>query len=282
MDEFDYSLDAINVLSLFHDSEFIVYVEGEDDVCFWQNILNLANISNYYIESVGGSENLGSKISQIMTGGARIIVAKDRDDTLLDVNAHEHTQIVTTHGYSIENHMYCPVTINNIINNLAKTKTELVAIIHSWYDIICKTCQDLILYNIANNIYGKGVKVFGDNCCRYLVPSNSCKLCKSEIDLYVSDIKCYFCDEEIEKSNMLVGSYTYHNRYLIKGHFLTHAVINLIKVLVKKITGKKVILPIDNLYALTVDGCNKCKNICEELNSIIEKVKLAHAAIERI
>ncbi len=36
MDEFHYSSEAENILNRFYQAEIMVYVEGDDDICFWE------------------------------------------------------------------------------------------------------------------------------------------------------------------------------------------------------------------------------------------------------
>ncbi len=279
MDDFDYSLDALDVLSLFHDCDSILYVEGEDDICFWNSILKIADIKGYYIESVNGSKNLIPLMDKIISDGSKILVAKDKDDTLLDDGCDKHVQIVTTYGHSIENHLYCPVIINNIINSFIRSEVDLSEVINTWYSDLCEVCNGLIVFNIANNIFKKGVSIFGDNCCRFLTTKRSCKLSKANIDIFIYGIKESFFEHEITKSNDLIEMYDGNKRYLINGHFITNAIINFIKSMVRRLTNKSITLPIDNLYALTINGCSMCKNRCKEILEIVEYMKLANLAI---
>jgi len=279
MDKFDYSIDATNVMNLFHDSDFVVYVEGEDDKCFWGNMLELSGLSNYYIEDVGGCENLEPKINQVVNDSAKIIVARDNDYSDFSSSKTNHVQIVNTNGHSIENTLYCPTTINYIIRNMSKTLSNNVSHIEQWFDVFCNDCIDLIHYDIANNIYDKSVSVLGDSCVRLLTSNTSIKLSTSETNKLVASVKPHFKASEINKVKSNVANSNKKLRLIIKGHFLTHAVANIIKHFTKLISNKSITLPNSNLYALCINGCTICKEKCSDIINIMNSLNAAYQAI---
>ena len=61
----EYSTEALNVLRYFHDSEIIIFVEGDDDILFWDVISNKAGLLGVKIESAGGKNELLKKIDKI-------------------------------------------------------------------------------------------------------------------------------------------------------------------------------------------------------------------------
>lgn len=65
MSEFEYSIDALNVKSSFYKANSIIYVEGDEDVMFWNEIFSRIDGFDYQIETLGGSEELDKYIEKI-------------------------------------------------------------------------------------------------------------------------------------------------------------------------------------------------------------------------
>ena len=64
-------------------------------------------------------------------------------------------------------------------------------------------------------------------------------------------------------------------RYIIKGHFITHAVINLIKQKVQTNTFQKVTLSNDAIYAEFVHCRRQCKDICQDRQYLFTTIENA-------
>ena len=63
MSDIQYSTDALNVLSDFYGVDTLVYVEGDDDVIFWQAIFEKFASRSVRFESVGGDAALAKRIA---------------------------------------------------------------------------------------------------------------------------------------------------------------------------------------------------------------------------
>ena len=80
-------------------------------------------------------------------------------------------------------------------------------------------------------------------------------------------------EEEVEEATGEVEEDERDLWYLIKGHFLTHAVLNYIKNSVRKERRKDLMLPIESLFALTIDGCENCAFNCFDSTTVISRIK---------
>ena len=110
----EYSRDAVNVLSKFHETDFIIYVEDEDDKYFWDTIFKLNEVKfTYYFEPVNGCVALDDKIEKIIRFelGESILVARDSDYIVLSNKAKENDRVIYTYGYSIENCIFNKINI---------------------------------------------------------------------------------------------------------------------------------------------------------------------------
>jgi len=277
--EWLYSTEALNVLDKFHNSNYIIFVEGDEDVAFWDAIFEKANVKDYYIESAGGIEELKKIMAQILTEDARVIVACDSEYSMLLNNKPEHKQIITTYGNSIENTMYCPKTINAIINKLSHKIEDREDLISEWIEYFCKASKVLVVYDIAREKYTKPIVVCGNNCSRFLSSDRSSRLNETAISEFISSINPHFTKPEVEECQRILAESEYGLRHIIRGHFLTNGVVNLIKGFTKRILGKSPVIPLDMLYALTCDGCKQCNNECPEYLIVEQRIKDAVSSL---
>jgi hypothetical protein len=277
----EYSTDALNVKSQFYNKEISVYVEGKEDIIFWESIFKTCQLEDYYIEDTNGFENLTNYMDKIIDDNATIIVACDCDHSpfILDYK-YNNLRIIKTYGYSIENTMYCIHNIEQSIKRYAKTRKSFHPKINEWYNKFAILSKDLLKYDIANIRFSKGTRILGDKCNRFLKSEDSIDLSPIKINHYLSKILSRFTEEEIQECTDLIDADERELRYLIKGHFLTNGVINLIKQVVLQETGIKVSISIDSLYSLMVTCINTCDKGCPDLPHLTKASKDAFATFQ--
>lgn len=256
--DFEYSSDAIENKAAFFDKNYTVYVEGPEDILFWDNLFQEAGLCDFHIEDVGGSENLEPYMDEIIQNDLNIIVACDSDYGSLDNALTFNSKIIYTHGFSIENSMYRIDKINEIIQYLAKKRVDLKEEIKLWQLDFEEKCESLLIYDYANHKFDKGITVLGLNSCRYLVNNSSKFLCNTKINKAIENIKGTISEEEFEKAKTELEKSPLNNWFHIRGHFLSNAVYNLIKSTSERIGGNNVSFSLDALYVMTVN-CSKYK-----------------------
>ena len=279
-----YSTEALNVLYQFHDCDVIIFVEGDDDVLFWNVISAKAGIIRYRIEVSGGKNELNKKIEKVVNENAQIIIACDSDHSPFCENTFEHKQIVKTYGYSIENSMYCPKFIAEIIKKLSRKIIGSDPPSEKRMNQFVDDAKKLLIYDIANHRYQKGISVFGDNCSIFLKSNRSTALSIKKIETFIESIKTNFRKTELLRCEELVNKDSRELRCLIKGHFLTNVVINIIKERVSEIIGhrKSGLFTTEHLYTSSIDYCNNCKpSNCKELSSMVRGMKVAYAEVKK-
>jgi len=273
--EWSYETNALDVLDKFHESNFVVKVEGDEDVVFWSTLFDKAGIQSYYMEPTGGINELKKVMSQILNNNARVIVACDSDYSILLNTLPNHKRIITTYGHSIENSMYCPKIINAVVNKLSHNVQDREGYFLDWIDSFCEAARVLVVYDIAREKYNKPIVVCGINCSRFLKSPRSSRLDGNAISGYISSIIHHFNNHEIEKCEQLLVSCSLDVRYIIRGHFLTNGVINFVKNATRRILGKAPAIPLNLFYALTSDGCKSCNNSCPEFAIVKERISNA-------
>ena len=137
----------------------MVYVEGDDDIPFW----------NYYfpsdicqIECVGGCENLTEKIDNIERGLLKCIVACDADYSFYHDDVQEHKLVVRTESHSIECLLYCPYKLNYLLQKHSRRIVDFTPSIISKYQQFETDIEELVLYDITNDVYKKGMQILAN------------------------------------------------------------------------------------------------------------------------
>ena len=153
-----------------------------------------------------------------------------------------------------------------------RKKVDISTDYNKWLEDFSTSVRDLIILDIANHKYQKGISVFGDNCYKFLKGQKSFEICNLKTEKFIESIKPNFSTQEIETVENLVNQTEKDLWFHIKGHFITHAIINLIKKLVRKNSGQNISLTTDFLYTLTIE----CKENWEnriDLKTVIEDIK---------
>ena len=272
-ENFSFSIKAQNVEAKFYNKKAVVYVEGDDDLIFWQVFFPS---SDFTMKKVNGCKNLEKKIYEIENNGLKCIVACDSDYTSFECSPKEHPLIVRTLSHSIECVMYCPINLNECVKKLSRTIEDKIDNIIQYYEQFGDDIKELVAYDIANNIHKiVGIKITGDSCCRFLKSSHSCHIDRKKVSTYLDDIKTSFDNSVIENILHSIELDKRTMRQITKGHFQTSFVINLIKSLVKQTSGIDVTISGDALYALLVNCPLSCHKECDEVSTIKLRINKA-------
>ncbi|MGD8107805.1 DUF4435 domain-containing protein [Pantoea sp. FN0302] len=250
MDELNHSLEAENILNLFYQSDYIVYVEGPDDICFWEKVLKETTDLTFEVQDVGGSTRLFSYMDSIINDDLKVIVACDSDLTLFDSNQKKHPRILRTYGYAIENTYIDQASIKLIIKNIAKLKSQQAESlkIMEWLTDIDQKTRKLVQLDIFNQKHRCGISVVGDNATRFMKNSASCYLCEEKIESFINQIKpnlVGYDDAAIENE---INSHGLKHFLWLRGHFFFSAAAKLISIQAARF-GKKPSISTESLYS---------------------------------
>ncbi|MBK8111628.1 MAG: DUF4435 domain-containing protein [Saprospiraceae bacterium] len=135
--------------------------------------------------------------------------------------------------------------IETTISNFCRKKLDLSAEFNTWHSEFSENVYDLIVLDIANSRFKKGVSIFGDNCFRFLSNKHSYKICENRVKKFKDSIKDKFSEDELNAVKELIYKSEKDLWFMIKGHFITHALINLIKYTVRKYSGDTKSLTLD-------------------------------------
>jgi Protein of unknown function (DUF4435) len=253
-----YSADALDVLHAFHETSVVIFVEGEADKIYWNWVAAEAGVRNYTLDSVGGGSQINEKIRLVAEDDAAIVVACDSDHSAFLPDTVVHERVVRTHGYSIENTMYCPNTLRRLLIKLSRSLSVEMAVVNGWYERFSLSVFPLLIYSIANQLYGTGVEVFGNSSARHLVNNRSPNLSDAKIESHIESFKDKFTEGQLRACRRKVVRDGREIRLLVKGHYLSVAVANFLKEETMRIRGNKITLSNEHLFTETVDACQTC------------------------
>jgi hypothetical protein len=261
MSELNHSREAAEVLSMFYGKEITVFVEGPDDVWFWSSLFEKYGNAKLHFEEVKGYQQLKKRMDEIINDEAVFIVAADGDYSAF-TDSIIHHRIVRTYGYSIENTMYCPRTLNNVAQRMARSRD-------SFYDTMIDYIKDfneksrcLLIIDIANQVHQKGLSLECENSSRYLTNSQSVSLDENKINEQCDQHSTSFTKDEIDEITQKIDDDGRGVYVLIRGHFITNIATNWIKKEVYKSNHRHILISHDNLYSSCVTGCQSCQEEC--------------------
>lgn len=154
-----HSNGGISVLNQFYGTNVMLYVEGDDDIPFWDNLFRRFSPPNFYtIEQTHGKEVLQTYINGIKDGTlSNVMVACDSDySALLETEIVTHPLIVTTFGHSIENTMFCIPMLASYICRLKKTTENLSASVSTWIHVFEDKGRELLKIDVLNALKPRG------------------------------------------------------------------------------------------------------------------------------
>jgi hypothetical protein len=130
-----------------------------------------------------------------------------------------------------------------------------------WINEFGERNRGLLELDLANEMYGKGIQVMGSNCSRFLKSNNSCVIDNAKIQTHTKTIKKKFNKTELTEAKNKIAKIVKQIYFFIRGHFLTHAVINFIKTKVRSESGRNVTFSDENLFAILINTFEaKCMN----------------------
>lgn len=250
MDDFHYSADAENIMSLFYQAEVMVYVEGPDDICFWETVFNKVSALKVEVHDVGGCEELNKYIERVIEEDLNIIIACDSDFTALNTSNTLDKRIIKTPGHSIENTFINESGVYKAIKTLGKLpqKTMNEINITVWKDDFYSKMEPLIKLDIYNYIYNKGIAVIGDNADRFMKSKKSNIICEQKISTYQQSILGKFGIESQSEIDSALNITPIDYRKWLRGHFLFSAIHRLVSTTAEK-SGKSISLSYESLYS---------------------------------
>lgn len=248
MAEWDYSIDALNVKSAFYEAKVIIYVEGDDDILFWQEVFSRVADAEFEVEVADGSGQLDKHIEEIGTGMLKAIAARDADFLSVLGLTSVNPKVLYTSGYSIENSLYTIDAVAHLARAWGKSMRITVADCERWIFDLAACIAPLVHLDVANALSNAGEPTLGDNCTRFMKGQSSATLCPMKISEQVSLTAATVPKKAVAAARAAVGEDPITILNYLRGHFLASAVLKFISASAKA-HGRKINISADSLYA---------------------------------
>lgn len=260
---------AISIIHKFYDKKFMLYVEGDDDISFWDEQFRKYLPTDFYeIEQVHGKDNLAEYILGIANGAlTNVVVACDSDySKFFKDKIPEHGCIVRTYGHSIENTMFCPLSIAVYIRRMTNTSNDYLGDIIEWVEKFCNSAKVLLPYEIKNAVDSFHIdnlpKIFNNGYHYFKTSATNQDLDDGKISQFIASINTNYNQDEIFAIEEDIESDERELRFLIQGHFFAEGVMNYIRNKIKKIKGKSISISNDSFYESFIDCKHTCNPLC--------------------
>lgn len=239
MDDLEYSAEAKNVLSDFHEVDLMFFVEGDDDVPFWEFLLAKLSVIRFRVESVGGKHNLKKYIDEILSNKINGVVGLDLDYSFFE-NVAQHPRIIKTYGYSIENTIISGDVIFDAIRALGRlSKKDIdLGVIEEWFSAFKRSVSALIFLDIESVMRGVGIEVLGSSCHRFLKNKGSHELCEIKIDRHLKSLNLNISVGRRAALSRKIRNFDRVIFDFVRGHFLFSWIMNMVSCYIKKYRDK--------------------------------------------
>ncbi len=189
MSELEYSVEARNVLDKFFAVDTLVYVEGDDDIVFWELLFDHFSEIDVKVEDAGGKKQLEARLAEISSGAGDFLIAMDSDYDLLQEHS-DHPQVLRTFGYSMENTVVSEVTLQRLVRHIAKVPSLSFPLMSAqeWLSDLESATEPLILADIVNRTEGIGQTVISKNCDRFLTSRRSSSICPRKVESHLQEL----------------------------------------------------------------------------------------------
>lgn len=239
MVDFYHSDGAENIMHMFYGADNMVYVEGIDDVPFWELIFSKVIENTVEVQDVGGSKELEKYAQKVLKGDLEGVIACDSDFEVIK-NTITNPRIIRTFGYSIENSLICPTTIEKVIKNVGKLslKRSPKEQISNWIGSFNSSVERLVYYDIYNELESYGIAVIGDNCSRFLKSKNSYEICQYKINSFIASLEFDLSEESVNDIIVKLNKLPRTTSDFVRGHFLFSAAARFISSIIKQLNSK--------------------------------------------
>lgn len=263
----EHSNDGISVLYQFNETKVMLYVEGVDDIPFWNGIFSKYAPKGFYeLEQTHGKKGLKKYIDGICDGSLKnVMVACDSDYSSFSENQSiSHPLIVTTYGHSIENSMFCAPMMASYITRLSTTTDNQLPMVFRWISSLEEHAHKLLVIDILNDLKPRG------NSCRCLTlgfprfSNGKGYFDVSKVSEFLDSVDAIYTEQEKEEVEAKVKKCDKPIYKILQGHFLEGATNEFIR----KVTNCQ--LSRNAIYA-EFSTCRR--SLCEELCADIQYVK---------
>jgi Protein of unknown function (DUF4435) len=278
---FSRTSSGIRNTDLFNRNQYLVILEGQDDVPFW-NIFFPKEIDGYTckFKPVGGSE-IKNYVQEAYENNARFAVVLDSDYRLFMKEIYSHTLILETIVHSIENIMISPQSLSEIIQAKCRIDNYDTKRVEIWLEHFNETNYGLMIadYLLQKECLGK--KGLGKNCFQFLEnqKTKAPVFDSKKIEDFIADLG--IIDNLLRSTEEHLKDYKPSQH--IRGHFFFGASLCFLNHEVNTLQSskRKVSIANDDLYTMLILSCKNLFSTSPELQNLhLKAVQVAQEVVK--
>lgn len=201
--------------------EIVVYVEGDSDVPFYDQVLQGYN---YHIKLQHGKEEGEKLVAALEQDDPPYVVILDGDYGILERARSKHRRVILLHRYSFENYLFEEEPIEQFCRDRTPLEDSLEKLLIRFQEVVEDTelkFKELIVLDVAHQQSYTGYDVLPDKPDRFLKPGKSVNFRNDQIQQRCVEAAQRIDRQRIDNAKALVEKFLKKRRFidLLPGHF---------------------------------------------------------------
>ena len=201
--------------------EIVVYVEGDSDVPFYDQVLQGYN---YHIKLQHGKEEGKKLVATLEQDDPPYVVILDGDYEILERTRSTHRRVILLHRYSFENYLFEEEPIEHFCRDRTHLEDSLEKLANLFQKVVENTelkFKELIVLDVAHQRSNTGYNVLPNKPDRFLKPGKSVDFRNDEIQKQCAEAAQGIDKQCLEEIRSLVNKFLSKSRFidLLPGHF---------------------------------------------------------------
>lgn len=221
--EFIRSNSGIENRDLFYFPKILVYVEGHEDIPFYEEVLQNYD---YHLKARGGREECKKLVTTLVEKDLPYVVVLDGDYEILTRTRSKHRRVVWLHRYAFENYLFEEEPIKQFCRDRTHSEDSLEEALASseftdFIENIEMKFKDLIILDVAHQRARTGYDVLPDKSDRFFKPRTRVDFLDSQIQQSRIEAANRIDSQSIDNTRILVEKFLRDHRFidLLPGHF---------------------------------------------------------------
>ena len=276
MSDFRFSNAAENARHRFFNKQFTVYVEGQDDILFWEQYFQFLGFDPV-IQDTGGSNELNKYIDRIIDENLNVIVAKDKDLCPYVIRHRNHDRVILTYGYSIENSLACAERVSRFVKHCSRSQFSAHSLYLNWRSQINSFFKEILIAFIVHESRNSGVKVLDGTMAQFIASQHTYHFDLEKIEKKKSILSSSIPDADRIEVGKNVEEDAKDVFMLLKGHYLQPCFLRFLGVIVKVVRSSLRKPSWDHYYDCTIDYCLSCakQSECSDFRHLVTMIESA-------
>ena len=208
---------------LFYLPKILVYVEGYEDIPFYEEVLQN---HDYHLKAQGGREECKKLVTVLVEKDLPYVVVLDGDYEILTRARSKHRRVVWLHRYAFENYLFEEEPIKQFCRDYAHLEDSLEEPLASseFMDFIQNIeikFKDLIILDVAHQRAETGYDTLPDRPDRFFKSQTGIDFLDSQIQQWQTEAANHIDSQNIDNTRISVDNFLRDHRFvdLLPGHF---------------------------------------------------------------